>query len=201
MSRSNVLSFVRKDVYAPLKERIQLGMSISECQLSKLYAYNGLMYTSGERFEIPGLLSKDRIVVIDNPKTVVNADVITVEDDGTDAPVRKYHRVCKAADVEVKEFDGEGLISKELVYDYSATLQGIANRISVTSKFLRQFIGRYPGLVFLDNCSSFCLGQMFLLLFDAFYDRIGVVGQICHGWIYVGFYRGRMKLFDIFSNY
>jgi len=114
MSRSNVLSFVREDVYVPLKERIQLGMSIGECQLSKLYAYNGLMYTSGERYEIPGLLSEGRIVVIDNPKTIVNADVITVEDDGTDAPVRKYHRVRKTMDVEVKEFDGEGLISKEL---------------------------------------------------------------------------------------
>lgn len=114
MSRSNVLSFVREDVYAPLRERIQLGMEIGNCQLAKLYAYNGLMYTSGERYEIPGLFDEDRIVVIDNPKTIVNADVITVEDDGTDAPVRKYHRVRKTMDVEVKEFDGEGLISKEL---------------------------------------------------------------------------------------
>ena len=83
-----------------------------------------------------------------------------------------------------------------LVYYDSATLQGIANRISVTSKFLRQLIGRHAGFVFLDNSSSFCLGQMFLLLFDAFYDRIGVVGQIRDGWVYGGLNRGRMICFN-----
>ena len=39
MSRHNVLSFVREDVYEPLKERMTLGMNIGKCQLSKLYAY------------------------------------------------------------------------------------------------------------------------------------------------------------------
>ena len=43
-----------------------------------------------------------------------NVPVVTVEDDGSDAPVRKYHRVEKIADIEVLEFDGEGLISPRL---------------------------------------------------------------------------------------
>ena len=115
MSRHNVLSFVREDVYEPLRERMMLGMSIGDCQLSKLYAYNGLMFTGGRRCEIEGLLQEKRIVVIDNPKSIVkDADIITVEDDGTDNPVRKYSRVETKADVEVLEFDGEGIISKEL---------------------------------------------------------------------------------------
>ena len=55
--------------------------------------------------------------MIDNPKSIVKeADIITVEDDGTDNPVRKYSRVEAKADVEVLEFDGEGIISKELSY-------------------------------------------------------------------------------------
>ena len=117
MSRHNVLSFVREDVYEPLRERMMLGMKIGNCQLSKLYAYNGLMFTGGRRVEIQNLLQEKRIVVIDNPKSIVkDADIITVEDDGTDNPVRKYSRVEAKADVDVLEFDGEGIISKELSY-------------------------------------------------------------------------------------
>ena len=115
MSRHNVLSFVREDVYDPLRERMMLGMKIGNCQLSKLYAYNGLMFTGGRREEIQNLLQEKRIIVIDNPKSIVkDADIITVEDDGTDNSVRKYSRVETKADVEVLEFDGEGIISKEL---------------------------------------------------------------------------------------
>ena len=117
MSRHNVLSFVREDVYEQLKERMMLGMNIGKCQLSKLFAYNGLMFTSGRREEIQNLLPEKRIVIIDNPKSIVkDADIVTVEDDGTDNPTRKYNRVEEKADVEVLEFDGEGIISKELSY-------------------------------------------------------------------------------------
>ena len=117
MSRHNVLSFVREDVYESLRGRMMLGMKIGNCQLSKLYAYNGLMFTGGRRVEIQNLLQEKRIVVIDNPKSIVKgADIITVEDDSTDSPVRKYSRVETKADVEVLEFDGEGIISKELSY-------------------------------------------------------------------------------------
>ena len=117
MSRKNILSYVREDLYEVLRERIMLGMRIGKCQLSKLYAYNGLMYTSGRRIENPDLLSENKIIVIDNTKSIVkDAHIITVEDDGSDEPMRAYHRVEKQADVEVLEFDGEGIVSKELAY-------------------------------------------------------------------------------------
>ena len=80
MSRNNVLSFVREDIYKPLRKRMMLGMSIGRCQLSKLYAYNGLMFTGGRRCKIAGLLHEKRIVVIDNPKSIIqDADIITVK--------------------------------------------------------------------------------------------------------------------------
>lgn len=114
MSRKNILSYVREDLYEALRERIMLGMKIGKCRLSKLYAYNGPMYTSGRRIESPDLLSENKIIVIDNPKSIVkDAHIITVEDDGSDEPMRAYHRVEKQADVEVLEFDGEGIVSKE----------------------------------------------------------------------------------------
>ncbi len=114
MSRQARLSFIREDFYAPVKERIQLGMEIGLCQLSKLYAYNGLMLTSGFRVEDMRIWNPRRVIVIENPVSVVhNADVITVVDDGTDEPMRLYDSVRRLMDVEVTEFDGEGLISPQ----------------------------------------------------------------------------------------
>lgn len=115
MSRNSKLCFVRADVYEPLKERMMLGMTIGQCQLSKLYAYNGLLFTGGRRIDSSGLLNDKRIIVIDNPKSIVpNVQTITVEDNGSDALVREYHRVEKRMDIEITEFDGEGLVSPRL---------------------------------------------------------------------------------------
>ena len=115
MSRNCKLSFVRADLYERLRERMMLGMHIGQCQLSKLYAYNGLLFTGGRRVNIPDLLDGNRIVLIDNPKSLIpNVNTITVIDDGSEAPMRVYSRVEETADIEITEFDGEGLISPEL---------------------------------------------------------------------------------------
>ncbi|MBQ7646042.1 MAG: hypothetical protein IJS94_02120 [Clostridia bacterium] len=148
MSRNCVLSYIREDLYEPLRERIMLGMNIGKCQLAKLYAYNGLMYTSGRRYNDISILSSDKIIVIDNPKSIVkDAHIITVEDDGTNEPVRDYHRVEKIADVEVLEFDGEGIVSKELARKLDPTaahhsfqirmpyIKGVVHEIDVRSLF------------------------------------------------------------------
>ena len=119
MSRNARLSFIREDLYEPVRKRIMLDMNIGMCQLSKLYAYNGLMLTDGFRVDDMNIWNSDRIVVIENPITTVHGvDIITVEDDGTDNSMRKYKRVEKLADVDVTEFDGEGLIS----FQYAKTI-------------------------------------------------------------------------------
>lgn len=114
MSRNARLSFIRSDFYEPVRKRIMLDMKVGKCQLSKLYAYNGLMLTDGFRVEDMSIWNSKRIIVIDNPVSIVHsAPVITVKDDGTENATRKYQRVEKLTDVEVTEFDGEGLISAE----------------------------------------------------------------------------------------
>ncbi len=114
MSRNAKLSFIRADYYEPIRKRIMLGMTIGECQLSKLYAYNGLLLSSGTRIENINIEKAHRVIVIDNQKYTVDATrIITVEDDGTDNSVRKYTRKETRGAVEVTGFDGEGLISKE----------------------------------------------------------------------------------------
>ena len=114
MSRHSRLSFIREDFYEPVKERITLGMKIGKCQLSKFYAYNGLIMTDGFRVNDMSIWDEKKIIVIDNPTTTVHgANYITVKDDGSDKPMRRYDRVEKHGDLDVMEFDGEGLISPE----------------------------------------------------------------------------------------
>lgn len=114
MSRQARLSFIREDFYDAVRRRIMMDMTIGDCQLSKLYAYNGLMLSSGIRIDGIGIDRPHRVVVVDNPvRTPPPTEVITVEDDGTQNSTRKYHRVEAMADVEVTCFDGEGLISKQ----------------------------------------------------------------------------------------
>ena len=114
MSRQAQLSFIREDFYDTVCRRIMMDMTIGDCQLSKLYAYNGLMLSSGIRIDGIGIDRPHRVVVVDNPvRTPPPTEVITVEDDGTQSSTRKYHRVEMMADVEVTCFDGEGLISKQ----------------------------------------------------------------------------------------
>ena len=113
-SRQARLSFIREDFYDTVRRRIMMDMTIGDCQLSKLYAYNGLMLSSGIRIDGIGIDQPHRVVVVDNPvRTPPPTEVITVEDDGTQNSTRKYHRVETMADVEVTCFDGEGLISKQ----------------------------------------------------------------------------------------
>ena len=115
MSRSAVLSFVRADIYEEFSRRMTVGMTLGVCQLSKLYAYNGLLFSSGTRIETDMLWDKDAIVVIDNPTAVYpDVDVITVEDRTGIGDVRNYERVEKKSDIKVTLFDGEGILSPAL---------------------------------------------------------------------------------------
>ena len=114
MSRQSKLSFLREDVYQEVRRRIQMDMTIGDCQLSKLYAYNGLMLSSGVRLDGIDIDKPHRVIVVDNPVvTAGDVPVITVEDDGTQNSTRKYHRVERRMNVPITCFDGEGLISKQ----------------------------------------------------------------------------------------
>ena len=115
MSRRAMLSFIREDFYEPIRRRIMMDLTVGQCQLSKLYAYNGLMMSSGIRVDGIGIDQLHRVVVIENPTCIIpHVKAIAVADDGSDGNIRKFHRVEKDLyDYEVMGFDGEGLISKQ----------------------------------------------------------------------------------------
>lgn len=119
MGRNAKLSFIREDLYEPMRQRMMLDMKIGICQLSKLYAYNGLLFSSGTRMDGIGIDAPHRVVVVDNESyTLPNAKTITVEDDGSGNAMRAYCRVESRMDIPITCMDGEGLISKT----YAATV-------------------------------------------------------------------------------
>ena len=114
MSRESRLSFIREDFYAPISKRIMMDLEIKSCQLSKLYAYNGLMLSSGKRIEGIGIEKKHRVIVVSNLKQKAEfVSIITVKDDGSNSSPRKFYRDETIKDINITCFDGEGLISRE----------------------------------------------------------------------------------------
>ena len=115
MSRQARLSFLRADLCDQVRRRMMLDMTVGRCQLSKLYAYNGLMLSSGTRIDGLELSRKHRVVVVKNTSFRKYARVITVEAVSESEGYKSYRRVEEdgTRKIESKRFDGEGLISKE----------------------------------------------------------------------------------------
>ena len=66
MSRQAKLSFIRADLYDQVRRRIMMDMTVTQCKLSQLYAYNGLMLSGGIRIDGIEITRPHRVIVIDN---------------------------------------------------------------------------------------------------------------------------------------
>ena len=157
MSRQARLSFIRADLYDAVRQRIMLGMDIDQCQLSKLYAYNGLMLSSGTRIDGVDIDRPHRVIVVDNPtRTEHLVPVITVEDDGTKNTTRKYHRVEKKADVEITCFDGEGLISPRFAARIDRALCGghVHTSFQIRLPYVKGMLHQVDFHTFLTDCGT-----------------------------------------------
>lgn len=113
MSRQVKLSFLRADLYDEVRRRMMMDMTVGKCQLSKLYAYNGLILSGGTRIDGIDITAPHRVIVVENPSFPTSAKVITVEGESGDGATKKYRRIERQQNMEVTRFDGEGLISKE----------------------------------------------------------------------------------------
>lgn len=137
MSRMGRLSFIRADLWETVRRRIMLDLELGQCQLSKLYAYNGLMLSSGARVEGMEIDRTHRVIVLDNHALQRSARVITVEDVGGTDNVRRYQRVERVEDFSVTEFDGEGLISKEYAARLNKALGGRHTSFQIRLPFVK----------------------------------------------------------------
>ena len=156
MSRKATLSFIRSDLYEPVRERIMLGMKIGMCQLSKLYAYNGLMLSGGVRVDGLDLSGPHRVVVVENEVYETSVTAITAEGVSVGESAKKYTRVEKAMGLKILRHDGEGVISKE----YSQQI----DRSLCKAKLHTSFQIRMP----------FVKGMLHEIDFKKFYKAIGV---------------------------
>lgn len=137
MSRMGRLSFLRADLWETVRRRIMLDLELGQCQLSKLYAYNGLMLSTGTRVEDMEIDRPHRVIVVDNHALQRSARVITVEDVGGTDSVRQYRRVERVEDFSVTEFDGEGLISKEYAARLNKALGGRHTSFQIRLPFVK----------------------------------------------------------------
>lgn len=137
MSRMGRLSFIRADLWETVRRRIMLDLELGQCQLSKLYAYNGLMLSTGARVEGIEIDRPHRVIVVDNHALQRSARVITVEDVGGTDSVRRYQRVERVEDFSVTEFDGEGLVSKEYAARLNKALGGRHTSFQVRLPFVK----------------------------------------------------------------
>lgn len=137
MSRMGRLSFLRTDLWETVRRRIMLDLELGQCQLSKLYAYNGLMLSTGARVEGIEIDRPHRVIVVDNHALQRSARVITVEDVGGTDSVRQYRRVERVEDFSVTEFDGEGLISKEYAARLNKALGGRHTSFQIRLPFVK----------------------------------------------------------------
>lgn len=137
MSRQGRLSFIRADLWETVRRRIMLDLELGQCQLSKLYAYNGLMLSSGTRVEGVEIDRPHRVIVVDNHALQRSARVITVVDVGGTDSVRRYQRVERVEDFSVTEFDGEGLVSKEYSARLNKTLGGRHTSFQIRLPFVK----------------------------------------------------------------
>ena len=137
MSRMGRLSFIRADLWETVRRRIMLDLELGRCQLSKLYAYNGLMLSTGARVEGIEIDRPHRVIVVDNHALQRSARVITVEDVGGTDSVRRYRRVERVEDFSVTEFDGEGLVSKEYAARLNKALGGRHTSFQIRLPFVK----------------------------------------------------------------
>ena len=157
MSRQSKLSFLREDVYDQVRRRIQMDMTIGDCQLSKLYAYNGLMLSSGTRLDGIGIDKPHRVIVVDNPVVMTRGvPVVTVEDDGTQNSTRKYHRVERRMDIPITCFDGEGLISKQYAKVIDRALCGavVHTSFQIRLPYIKGMVHQVDFQEILDLCGQ-----------------------------------------------
>ena len=114
MSRQAKLSFIRADVHDEVRRRIMMDMVVGDCQLSKLYAYNGLMLSGGVRIDGIDLTNPHSVIVVKNETYRAHTKVVSVEGTAVSEAVKKYNRKEELQDFTVLRHDGEGLISKQL---------------------------------------------------------------------------------------
>ncbi len=184
MSREGVLTFIREDVFDAVNERIMLGMKVGRCQLSKLYAYKGLMFSDGVRIDGLGLDSNSVIVVDDPVSTARDTDIITVESKDSGA-VRRYERVERKQDIDILGFDGEGLASPSLAAEISAQLGEEHSSFQIRLPFIKGMLHSVDFKGFFS-----CAGVEYLTDIWGVKHKVSEVGMIltksmvkCLGWL------------------
>ena len=157
MSRQSRLSFIRADLYEPMRRRIMLDMELDRCQLSKLYAYNGLLFSTGVRVDGIRIDRKHRVIVVDNPtKKMERVPVVSMQEGGQRGSFFRYEAL---EDMKITCFDGVGLISKEYaeVVDKACCGSHIHTSFQIRMPYIKGMLHQVDFKDFFRNCGTMSL--------------------------------------------
>ncbi|WP_419011762.1 RNA dependent RNA polymerase [Dysosmobacter sp.] len=157
MSRQSRLSFIRADLYEPMRRRIMLDMELDRCQLSKLYAYNGLLFSTGIRVDGIRIDRKHRVIVVDNPtQKMERVPVVSMQEGGQRGSFFRYEAL---EDMKITCFDGVGLISKEYaeVVDKACCGSHTHTSFQIRMPYIKGMLHQVDFKDFLRNCGTMSL--------------------------------------------
>ena len=157
MSRQSRFSFIRADLYEPMRRRIMLDMELDRCQLSKLYAYNGLLFSTGVRVDGIRIDRKHRVIVVDNPtKKMERVPVVSMQEGGQRGSFFRYEAL---EDMKITCFDGVGLISKEYaeVVDKACCGSHIHTSFQIRMPYIKGMLHQVDFKDFFRNCGTMSL--------------------------------------------
>lgn len=162
MSRNARLSFIRSDIYEKVKARIGLDMNIGLCQLSKLYAYNGLMFSDGTRIENKKLFEKDSIVIIKTWKRFIKTHAVTVTSKDKNTATKKYNRAEKEIEYSYDSFDGEGFISPSFAKEIDKQFCGkhIHSSFQIRLPYIKGMVHKVDFKSFLKSVGIYSVKDM-----------------------------------------
>lgn len=157
MSRQSRFSFIRADLYEPMRRRIMLDMELDRCQLSKLYAYNGLLFSTGVRVDGIRIDRKHRVIVVDNPtKKMERVPVVSMQEGGQRGSFFRYEAL---EDMKITCLDGVGLISKEYaeVVDKACCGSHIHTSFQIRMPYIKGMLHQVDFKDFFRNCGTMSL--------------------------------------------
>ena len=157
MSRQSRLSFIREDLYEPMRRRIMLDMELDRCQFSKLYAYNGLLFSTGIRVDGIRIDRKHRVIVVDNPtKKMERVPIVSMQEGDQRGSFFRYEAL---EDMKITCFDGVGLISKEYaeVVDRACCGSHTHTSFQIRMPYIKGMLHQVDFKDFLRNCGTMSL--------------------------------------------
>lgn len=143
MSRASIISFISIQFFEGMEESAKLGMDLDSVILSKYLAYRGLMFSGGQRIiQCESFLLNEKTVIVVEEKIINKKCTSAITASKNYSSTFNIDKL-ENCDIEIKMFDGEGLVSFE--YAREIVRQLYKNEIDSIKKKIHHYLGTNLG--------------------------------------------------------